>query len=206
MYSYLVLLFVISFQTFSFTKLEFIDDLNIKTSTKTDEHPFGGISGLSYSNKSQMFIAISDDRSVYSPARIFPLKMKLDSKKLSVTVQKAMILKNSAGKDFKINTIDFEGIAILDDNNVIISSEGTKTLFGYNPPMIAIFNNKGKIIQKLPIPNHYLSGKNKELEKIEALNLSVLLPIKIFFLLLPKQRLNKITKKLSFTKKFQQEF
>ncbi|MBC7822507.1 MAG: esterase-like activity of phytase family protein, partial [Candidatus Parcubacteria bacterium] len=87
----------------------------------------GGLSGLTYDRKKDLFYAVSDDRSDRAPARFYTLKLELDPARPSlrqVVVQDVTILTQEDGQPFAKNTIDPEGIALSSRESVFISSEG----------------------------------------------------------------------------------
>ncbi len=72
---------------------------------------FGGISGLDYDAKNDVYYAISDDRSEHGDARFYTLKLKIDGKGIhGVDIVSATTLKGVDGKPFPKLGIDPESI------------------------------------------------------------------------------------------------
>ncbi len=109
-------------------------------STDVEKAPFGGISGLVGLGNNQ-YMAISDDRSEYAPARMIKLEIQYNDSKLKVTPLSNILLRDN-GNLFKPNTIDAEAIAYHNDS-FIIASEGSYKDNFRSPPFIKIFNKNG---------------------------------------------------------------
>src|SRR3569833_1243819 len=70
---------------------------------------FGGISGLDYDPKNDVYYGVSDDRSEHGPARFYVLKLKIDDKGVhGLDIVKTVPLKDADGKEFAIKSIDPE--------------------------------------------------------------------------------------------------
>jgi len=126
----------------------------------------GGLSGLTYDRKKDLFYAVSDDRSDRAPARFYTLKLELDPARPSlrqVVVQDVTILTQEDGQPFAKNTIDPEGIALSSRESVFISSEGV--VHDGVPPFIGEFDLKtGQLRRKLPIPEAFLPDSDNPLQ------------------------------------------
>ncbi|MBE9013380.1 esterase-like activity of phytase family protein [Pseudanabaenaceae cyanobacterium LEGE 13415] len=116
----------------------------------------GGLSGITYDRKRDLYYAISDDRSDRDPARFYTLKLQIDQNALkSVEVQNVTTLVDENGQPFAKGTIDPEGIALSPLNSVFISSEGD--VKDEVAPFIGEFDlQTGKLKRKLTIPETYL--------------------------------------------------
>ncbi len=64
-------------RTFLPLKLEFLDEYEL-TQESYQDVVIGGLSGITYSPEKDVYYAISDDRSQFSPARFFTLKINLE--------------------------------------------------------------------------------------------------------------------------------
>ena len=125
--------------------------------TTIKETLVGGLSGLTYDRKQNLFYAVSDDRSDRAPARFYTLKLELDADSTiaRVIVENVTILTQEDGQPFAKNTIDPEGIALSPRDSVFISSEGV--IHDGVPPFIGEFDLKtGQLRRKLPIPEAFL--------------------------------------------------
>ena len=59
--------------------LEFLGETVVPRTLEVDKTPVGGLSGITYSPKDDVFYAVSDDRSTKAPARFYRLKLDLDA-------------------------------------------------------------------------------------------------------------------------------
>ncbi|PSB21526.1 endonuclease/exonuclease/phosphatase [Phormidesmis priestleyi ULC007] len=134
--------------------------------TTVKETLVGGLSGLTYDRKQNLFYAVSDDRSDRAPARFYTLKLELDSTHSTiaeVVVKDVTILKQEDGQPFGKNTIDPEGIALSSRDSVFISSEGV--IHDGVLPFIGEFDLKtGQLRRKLPIPEAFLPDPDHPLQ------------------------------------------
>tara|TARA_R110002049_G_scaffold80045_2_gene203631 strand:+ start:578 stop:1651 length:1074 start_codon:yes stop_codon:yes gene_type:complete len=123
------------------TKLNFLAYTTVP-STDIQKAPFGGISGLVRVENNQ-YMAISDDRSEYAPARMIKLEINYADLKLTVKPLSNIFLRDN-GELYKPNKIDTEAIAIKDDS-FIISSEGSYRKNSRTSPFIKIFSKTGNV-------------------------------------------------------------
>jgi len=116
----------------------------------------GGLSGIAYDRKQDLYYAVSDDRSDRQSARFYTLKLQVDQDALkSVEVQNVTTLTDENGQPFAKGTIDPEGIALSPLNSVFISSEGDVKEDA--APFIGEFDlQTGKLKRKLSTPESYL--------------------------------------------------
>ena len=152
---------LITNNAFAIDKLKFIGDQNILTGEKFKETEIGGLSGLAFDKDKNKILAISDDRSAINDARFYEFELKLDEKSFSVTPTDVIILKDNAGKSFKKNTVDFEGISLF-NGDVLISSEGGINREPPIPPGIFLFTRLGAYKKNLEVPEKFLPVKGFE--------------------------------------------
>ena len=144
------------------TGIDFIGHANLPTGLSFKKTEVGGLSGITYDAKKNLYYAISDDRSQKSPARFYSLKIDLSQgvlKPKGVKPVGVTTLLNSQGKSFPNRTIDAEGIALTNNGTVYISSEGhvEKSI----KPFIKEFSlASGKELNSLPIPKKFLPTNN----------------------------------------------
>ena len=137
--------------------LEFLGETVVPKILEVDGTPVGGLSGIAYNPKDDVFYAVSDDRSVKAPARFYQLKLDLDEsgKPIATKFMAMTTLKNEAGNEYDKNTIDPEGIAITPQGTVWVSSEGV-AIDGI-PPFIQEHDVKtGKWLRSVRIPDQYI--------------------------------------------------
>lgn len=159
---WVILIFqIVANNAFAIDKLKFIGDQNIPTGEKFKETEIGGLSGLAFDKNKNKILAISDDRSAVNDARFYEFSLKLDEKSFNVTPTDVITLKDNAGKSFKKNTIDFEGISIL-NGDVLISSEGGINHEPPIPPGIFLFSRLGAYKKNLEVPEKFLPVKGFE--------------------------------------------
>ena len=161
-------------RTFLDVSLDFINEYKLPKQ-KFEDTPVGGLSGLAYDRNDDIFYAISDDHSEFSPARFYALKLKFSSQKEQPNLENVEVigvdfLKDKSGNIYAKGEVDLEGIALTGDRTILIASEGV-TSKGI-PPFIDEFDLlSGKWIRSLPIPQRYLKEsekKNSKTTKIES--------------------------------------
>jgi hypothetical protein len=140
------------------TGIDFIGEAIIPNGTNFQNTQIGGLSGITYDAKNQLYYAISDDRSEKAPARFYTLKIDLSKGSLqengAVPVGVTLLL-NDKNQNFAPGTIDSEGIALTNRGTVFISSEGDGAKL-INPFIKEFSLASEKEINDLPIPNNFL--------------------------------------------------
>lgn len=101
----------------------------------------GGLSGITYDEKNNLFFAISDDPGRGGPSRIFEFKFDLITNKL--IVQNAIILSEN---------IDGEGIARLSNGDFVIGIESIVPIKHY----IKVFNKKGHFQSNIEVSEKFI--------------------------------------------------
>ena len=146
------------------TGIDFIGQATLPNNLTFQKTLVGGLSGITYDAKKDLYYAISDDRGQKAPARFYTLKIDLSKGKLTnggvVTVGVTTLL-NEKGQKFPPGQTDTEGIALSDKNTVFISSEGdVKQLV--NPFVKEFSLSNGKEVTTLPIPQKFFPEKNNQ--------------------------------------------
>ncbi len=135
-------------------KIKLIDSYEIQSTFLFKDKPFGGLSGIVYDEKNKFFWAISDDRSQHDHARIYKLNI-LSISPLKVEVSEVIYLQDEDGNFFKPGHVDFEGVAILPNGNLILSSESIEhDDFNY-PPRIMEFGIDGQLVKNWAVREKY---------------------------------------------------
>ncbi|MBR8833904.1 MAG: esterase-like activity of phytase family protein [Stigonema ocellatum SAG 48.90 = DSM 106950] len=146
------------------TGIDFLGQATLPKGFYFQKTPVGGLSGITYDAKNQVYYVISDDRSQRASARFYTLKIDLSKGSLKngdvVPVGVTKLL-NKKGKTFGVGTIDAEGIALANRGTVFISSEGDAGQF-INPFIKQFSLSSGREIRELPIPNKVLQNKNSK--------------------------------------------
>ena len=130
--------------------------------TMFQDTPVGGLSGLAYDRKRDRFYAVSDDRSEQAPARFYTLKLVHDAANtdapFKVEVESVTRLTRQDGQPYPPGSIDPEGIALLPQQTVFISSEGAIAA-GTMPTIDEFDLTTGRWQQGLQIPDAFLPDK-----------------------------------------------
>ncbi|MEH2251138.1 esterase-like activity of phytase family protein [Nostoc sp.] len=124
----------------------------------------GGLSGITYDPKSNLYYAISDDRGQKANARFYTLKIDLSKGSLQkggVTPVSMTTLLKDDGQTFRPGESDTEGIALTNKATGFISSEGNAGKF-INPFIKEFLLSSGREIATLPIPNKFLPDKSSK--------------------------------------------
>ncbi len=160
-------------------KLSYLNDQMYVTGEKFQETEIGGLSGLSFDAKTNTLLAISDDRSKINPARFYEFQLNLVQNKIEIKPKSVVLLKDKANQTFKKNTIDFEGITLINDQ-VVISSEGSINSDPIVEPEIFVFKRDGSFVKNIEVPSSITHKKevkdqfgardNLVLEPLSSLN------------------------------------
>ncbi|MEM6754473.1 MAG: esterase-like activity of phytase family protein [Cyanobacteria bacterium P01_C01_bin.38] len=145
------------------TAIDFIGEAILPTGTNFENTELGGLSGIAYDARRQVYYAISDDRSQKSAARFYTFKINLNGnsfQKDDIEPVTVTTLKDKNGKTFSAGTIDPEGIA-LNDSSIFVSSEGDAER-GINPFIKEFSLLSGQEISSLPIPDKFLPSQDKK--------------------------------------------
>ena len=100
--------------------LQFVGDVNFPAESVIDGTRFNGMSGIAYEENQDLYYIISDDRAEYDQARLYETEIDIDEP-VRVSPKKVLFLKGPDNKPWARNTIDFEGIIILPNHNLLIS-------------------------------------------------------------------------------------
>lgn len=135
--------------------IEFLGEVTFPTKTTFKRTEVGGLSGITYDSRKNVYYTISDDRSQKAPARFYTLKIELGGGSLKkVDVVNVTTLLKADGKPFPELILDPEGIALTKDGKLFISSEGYVDKLV--KPFVNQFSLTGKLLQVLPIPPNFL--------------------------------------------------
>ena len=146
------------------TGIDFLGQATLPKGFSFQKTPMGGLSGITYDAKNQVYYVISDDRSERASARFYTLKIDLSKGSLKdsdVVPVGVTTLIDKSGHTFPFGTIDAEGIAKTSQETVFISSEGDADQFIH--PFIREFSlSSGKELTTLPIPNKFLHTQKSQ--------------------------------------------
>lgn len=139
--------------------LEFLGEYQLPKQTFQDT-TVGGLSAITYDRQTDLFYAVSDDRSNLAPARFYTLKLNPSKQ---VEIESVTSLKNERGETYPPGTIDLEGIALSPRGTLFICSEGA--IGKQVAPFIGEFDLKtGQLLKNVPVPRRYLFDVSKSPE------------------------------------------
>ncbi|MDB9375874.1 esterase-like activity of phytase family protein [Nodularia sphaerocarpa] len=144
------------------SKIEFIGEARLPQKSTFQNTEIGGLSGITYDQKNDLYYAISDDRGEKNSPRFYTLKIDLSKGTLkngAVIPVGVTTLLNKDNQPFANGETDTEGIAITNQDTVFISSEGDVRKL-INPFIQEFSLASGKLLRTLSIPNKFLPDKN----------------------------------------------
>lgn len=139
------------------TDLEFLGAVTFPTGLSFQDTEVGGLSGLAYDAENEVYYAISDDRSERNPARYYTLSIDLSDGKLDdgdVEFENVTTLLDESGQPFAALSLDPEAIALTEDGNLYISSEGDANRL--INPFVNRFSLAGEQLSELPVDDKFL--------------------------------------------------
>ncbi|MEH2191406.1 MAG: esterase-like activity of phytase family protein [Nostoc sp.] len=142
--------------------IEFIGEATLPKGLIFKKTELGGLSGITYNSKDNLYYAISDDRGQKANARFYTLKIDLSKGSLQqgkVVPVSVTTLLNENAQPFRPGETDTEGIALTNKATVFISSEGDAAKL-INPFIKEFSISSGREITTLPIPNKFLPDKS----------------------------------------------
>jgi hypothetical protein len=144
--------------------IEFIGQATLPTGLIFQKTEVGGLSGITYDAKNNLYYAISDDRGQKASPRFYTFTIDLSKGKLTnndVIPVGVTNLLNTSNQPFLPNTTDTEGIAITNQDTIFVSSEGDVDKL-INPFIKEFALASGKTISTLPIPDKFLPDSQKQ--------------------------------------------
>ncbi|MCC5652920.1 esterase-like activity of phytase family protein [Nostoc sp. XA013] len=146
------------------SSIEFIGETTLAKGLTFQKTEVGGLSGITFDAKNNLYYAISDDRGQKANARLYTLKIDLSKgylQKGRVVPVSLTTLLNKNGQTFRFSETDTEGIALTNKASVFISSEGDAAKL-INPFIKEFSLASGREIATLPIPNKFLPHKTSQ--------------------------------------------
>jgi hypothetical protein len=140
--------------------IRFLGEFDLPPNSLTvDQTTVGGLSGLTYDPRRDVFYVISDDRGEHGPARFYTVTMTLDPSGVSnVQFLSATPLDSDADtpgvQPYGENESDTEDIVLLPDDTLLISSERD----AHNEPWVRRFALDGTLLADWPLPDVFLAG------------------------------------------------
>jgi hypothetical protein len=146
------------------SSINFIGEATLEKGLIFKETEIGGLSGITYNAKNNLYYAISDDRGQKAAARFYTLKIDLSKgllEKDGIIPVSVTTLLNENGQRFRPGETDTEGIALTNKATVFVSSEGDAAKL-INPFIKEFSLSSGREIATLPIPNKFLPDKTNQ--------------------------------------------
>ncbi|MDP5018598.1 MAG: esterase-like activity of phytase family protein [Dolichospermum sp.] len=150
--------------SFIISSVEFIGQATLPTGLSFQKTEVGGLSGITYDARNNLYYAISDDRGQKAPARFYTLSIDLSKGKLTnngVSSVGVTNLLNTDNQLFLPNITDTEGIALTNQDTIFVSSEGDVDKL-INPFIKEFALASGQTISTLPIPDKFLPDPQKQ--------------------------------------------
>lgn len=140
-------------------KPELIGAFTLPTGLKIGGVEFGGISGLDYDPRADVYYAISDDRSENAPARFYKLKLAIDGSGMqSLDILEIVTLLDKAGKPFALKDVDPESIRFNAATGTIYwSNEGDRN----GRPFVGEAKTDGSFIREFALPEAYIPDEGR---------------------------------------------
>jgi hypothetical protein len=146
------------------SSIEFIGEATLPKGLIFQKTEVGGLSGITYNVKNNLYYAISDYRGQKANARLYTLKIDLSKGSLQkdgIIPVSVTTLLNENSQTFRPSESDTEGIALTNKATVFISSEGDAVKL-INPFIKEFSLSSGQEIATLPIPNKFLPDKTSQ--------------------------------------------
>jgi hypothetical protein len=137
--------------------LEFIGETIFATGFSFAGTNVGGLSGIAYDAKRGVYHSISDDRSELGAARFYTLRVDLADGGLDagdVTFTGVTTLRQPDGSAFAPLSLDPEGLALTEDDELVVVSEGDAVRL--IAPFVRTFDLGGRSLDALPVPSYFL--------------------------------------------------
>ena len=152
--------------------IQFLGELDIPDqSLQVDDTTVGGLSGLTYDARRDVYYLISDDRGDFGPARFYTARIDIGSNGLrNVTVLSATLLDSDADtpgvQPYDRNESDTEEIVLLPDDTLLVSSERDSK----NVPWLRHFALDGTLLGELPLPTAFVPASMNDSQGRPAQN------------------------------------
>ncbi|MEH2179472.1 esterase-like activity of phytase family protein [Nostoc sp.] len=146
------------------SSIKFIGEATLPKGLIFQKTKVGGLSGIAYNAKNNLYYAITDDRGQKAAVRFYTLKIDLSKgllKKDGIIPVSVTTLLNKNGQIFRPGETDTEDIALTNKLTIFISSEGDAAKL-INPFIKEFSLSSGKEIFTLPLPNKFLPDKTNQ--------------------------------------------
>ena len=145
------------------TRLEFLGEVRLESGIKVDQQVVGGLSGITYDPQRDRFFVVSDDMGLHGPPRFFTMRIDLSRGLLEesdIVVEAVTPLLDAEGSELPMGVADPEGIALMDGNQLYVSSEGQVSQ-GV-APFVRLYDLGGSLIREVKLPDRYIPQPEKQ--------------------------------------------
>jgi hypothetical protein len=144
-------------------RLSYIGQQLVPNKTRFNGTTVGGLSSLDYDPASGRYLAVSDDRSKFNPARFYELSLDLGLFTRSatpgmegVTFHSVTTIQHHDGGGFPSGTVDPEGLRLDSARNKIYwSDEGHRGITRTRNPAVREMNRDGSYSRDFSVPYYY---------------------------------------------------
>jgi hypothetical protein len=127
------------------TFLGYSDELDERVYEGTN---LGGLSGLAYNSRRDVYYAVVDREAWDAPARFYTLRIPFDDGRLDdQQVLGVTILRDPSGKLYTGKNFDGEGVTVTSGGELLVASE--------REPSIRRFSLDGRFLAQLPVPRKF---------------------------------------------------
>lgn len=135
-------------------RLNFVGEQRIPTGTMLEGTEIGGISGISYDPKNDLYYAISDDRVEHGFARFYTLILNFDADRFNYgSVRSVTEIKQPDGSSFGRNGLDAEALVFVPSSGTLIWASERDSA---GVPSISEMNTDGSFVRAFTLPDYYL--------------------------------------------------
>ena len=143
--------------------LQYIGQQIVPSGTPFQGTTLGGLSGIDFVASSGRYVAISDDRSSFNPARYYELTLDLaqfvrsaNPGQAGVGFQSVTTILDSNGQPFASNTLDPEGIRYNAAAGTLVwSNEGQRAAAGLQNPTVREMTLAGGALRDFAVPTTF---------------------------------------------------
>lgn len=143
--------------------LQYIGQQIVPSGTQFQGTTVGGLSGIDFVASSGRYVAISDDRSSFNPARYYELTLDLaqfvrsaNPGQAGVGFQSVTTILDSNGQPFASNTLDPEGIRYNAAAGTLVwSNEGQRAAAGLQNPTVREMTLAGGALRDFAVPTTF---------------------------------------------------
>ena len=135
-------------------RLHFLKDWSFSKEFKWQNKRVGGLSALAFDQKHQLIWALSDDRGLEGPPRIYKFQLITEGE-FRLNLVDELILRNEKGQVFEPRALDPEGLVLMKDGSFLVVSEGELSRRRTIPPRLIWFDERGYFLKEIAIPRTY---------------------------------------------------